>query len=89
VRFRVQYALQQFLELLFGDSILHLENLLPDVTFFEDFDRKVIKVNLQNPNTGLLKTVDKQTLEPAHFDRLFRLERTDEERNLVAETLLA
>jgi hypothetical protein len=37
MRFGVQYTLQQLFELLFGDRSLYLDNLVPDVTLFEDF----------------------------------------------------
>ena len=88
MRFGVKHALQQFLELLFGDGILHFDNLLPDVTLFENFYRKVIQIDFQNPDTGLLKAINQLTLEPLHFDGLFRLVGADKERDLVAESLL-
>lgn len=43
---------------------------------------------IQNPNTSLPKAIDQLTLEPLHFNRLFRLEGADEKWNLVTETLL-
>jgi len=63
MRFGVQHALQKFFELLFGNGFLLLDNLVPDITLFEDFYRQVIQIDLQNPDTGLLKAIGQLTLE--------------------------
>ena len=62
--------------------------LAPDITLFQYFYRKVVKVDLQNPNTGLLQAIDQLTLKPLHFNGFFRFERANKKRHLVAKALL-
>src|SRR5690606_31751984 len=55
VAFRVQYPLQQLLELVLTDGRLYFQYLFPDTACVQKFDGQVVKIDLQNLDTLLLK----------------------------------
>jgi len=87
VCFRVENPLQQLPELILGDRRLQFKNLIPDIPLFQNLDRQIVQIDLQDMNPTLTEPIDELPPDPFHLDRLFGPERADKEGDFIAEPL--
>ena len=84
----VENTLQQLLELGLVRLGLNLKDLRKDTPILEDFDRKVIEVDIKDAHTGMSQPGDQIFAILAQVQAIFGIECADEEGNLVAQPLL-